>query len=260
MMPALKGGDILQLPTEGPNGRSFPIAPHQAMLRVNEQAVKVGTTKPTFLRRFPSPQDNSSYLFFSLDQELLEVDSGVPGLQLAPASQAADFPNLQVPDQVHDLKWVPPMDECLNIPVRFNKQLLNPQTLLPSRSLAGIVKLDRGLLETRDVHKGTDHESNTVPVPYKFRKINDGTLRFRRALADGFHARNIMVEGNATLSLKDHQGNQKKSWWVLTKIARPTSRACNWWRSRSLTKRWTGSWVSAALSTSKMLTKETSTS
>ena len=61
---------------------------------VNEQAVHSGdTSKPIFLRRFPSQQDSLSHPFFSLEQELLEIASGTEGSRSLPGpKQGASGP------------------------------------------------------------------------------------------------------------------------------------------------------------------------
>lgn len=223
VMPALKGGDHLQLPK---GGQEFSIAPHQALLMANAQAVRLreneGTTKPIRLQlRDPksAPNDEQSDLLFEINREVLEIGSGLKGLQVKSGTVAKETPNLQAPDQLHDIKWVPPINACLTTGVPLNRNLFDPNSLRPSSSLAGVVRLDRGVLETIGVHEGLNKAKQVAPVPYEFRRITSkGAPKgepevkppLRQALAKGFRLRVRVQEEEASLILTDHLGNETR--------------------------------------------------
>jgi hypothetical protein len=209
VMPALRKGELLKLEK---GKREFSIAPHQAVLLANARAVREeSTTKLVRLRiRDPrtEPDDKQSDLLFQLDREVVKIATGAPGLQVrSSAPPALEIPDVGNPDQLHDIKWVPPIDECNDGGVPFDRSLFDPEKLTPDKRLAAVVLLDRGRLETTDVHRG----SKNKPVPYEFRKTSpEGPLRFRQALSTEFRLR-VRVDGDeARLELTDHGGNKKQ--------------------------------------------------
>lgn len=205
VIPALEKGELLKK-----GGRQFSIAPHQAVLMAKARAVREGaTTKKARLRfRHPGtdPKDDQSDLLFPLNREVLEITSGTSGLRVRSTALVAEAPDINIPDQIHDIKWLPPIDKCADGGVPFDRRFVNPVKPLPTNRLAGVVRLDRGILETTDVHRGLQNK----PVLYEFRRgSNDGTLRFQQALANSFRLR-VRVDGfEARLNLTDRQGNVK---------------------------------------------------
>lgn len=205
VMPDLKAGKRLPLKEK----QSVSIAPHQAVLSVNAQAIRPGTTKDVRLR-FRDPKkaskDEQSELLFELNREVLKIGSGTQGLQVLSNNPLDDIP--KTPDQRKDLKWVPPIDKCHDEGVPFKSSLIDPVTLRPDGSLACVVRLDRGLLEVNDVYQGNDK----LPVHYEFRKASakQGDARLRQALAKGFRL-GVNVGGDtARLILTDHKGNDRQ--------------------------------------------------
>lgn len=205
VMPDLKKGEIIKK-----GNREFSIAPHQAALVVNARAVREGDTtkKPRLRFRNPGtePKDDQSSLLYPLNREVLEVASGNTGLHVRSTTQVANAPDVNIPDQLHDIKWLPPIDECDDGGVPLDRRFVNPVKPLPTNRLAGVARLDRGVLETADVHRGLGQQ----PVLYEFRKgSKTGPLRFEQALANTFRLR-IPVDGfEASLNLTDRQKNVK---------------------------------------------------
>lgn len=191
VIPSLATGETL---TKG--DRTFTIQPHQAVLMANALAVRNSTTKRARLRIEDSENGRSDALF-QLEHEALTIDSGTPGLLRS--NGATGTVPLQ-PHELHDMKWVPP------IHVSFDRSLLDPVTLQPEDALAGVVLLDRGTLETVDVHRklGTNE-----PVSFQFRR-GDGTPVWEQALANGFRLRVPVDQDEATLVLTDENGDPKR--------------------------------------------------
>jgi hypothetical protein len=210
VMPDLKAGKRLVLKDK----QSVSVAPHQALLLVNAQAIRPGTTKDVRLR-FRDPQktsdDKNSELLYELDRELLEIGSGAAQkLEVRSQNLPGEVP--EIPDQYHDIKWVPPIDKCHDDGVPLKKNLFDPQTLRPQGALACVVRLDRGKLEVNDVYQGQNEKKQLKPVHYEFRKAvpKPDSVRLRQALAKGFRLRVNVGDDSAQLLLTDHKGNPKK--------------------------------------------------
>lgn len=210
VMPALQGGDYLSK-----GNRNFTIAPHQAVLLANDQAVRTGkTTKPVRLQfRDPSSAPNGAHsdLLFQISREVVEINSGTPGLQVrSDVKDGAETPELDQPNQLQDIKWVPSIDKCRDAGVPFNRKLLDLKTLRPiDDSLAGVVRLDRGFLETSGIHLGSDDKGNVKAASYEFRQgSSKGKVRFRQPLAKGFQLRLEVPDETASLTFRDKLGNE----------------------------------------------------
>jgi hypothetical protein len=203
-MPALEKGRPIKR-----GNKSFSIPPHQAVMVMNVQAKKAGTTKRERLWFRDAAAENS---LFQLNREVLEIDpgthSGGPGLRVR-SNNPTDQDLAQNPDHQHDIKWVVPINDCHNNGVPFKSGLINPTTLRPSNSLAGVVRLDQGRLESREVFRGN---LAAQPSFYQFRKISSppGTFRFRQPLAKGFRLRVSVAGDTAGLTLTDNSGNRKR--------------------------------------------------
>jgi hypothetical protein len=229
VMPSLEKGETLEKGKTLEEKRHFAIRPHQAVLVTKARAVQPSSTKKARLRIWSSKQDgkqdeqdlsfqlnqkdlpeDESELLFQLDREILKIDSGNPGLKLRSSGTTKEVPDVKNPDELHDIRWVPPIDECAKGSVPFNKSYVDPDNLRPDERVAGVVLLDRGRLETTDVHR----KLNGDPVPYEFRKrpangADPDPEPHRQALATGFRLRVTVDKETASLVLKDHKGNPK---------------------------------------------------
>lgn len=197
VMPSLEGGETIEK-----GNRRFSIPPHQAVLLADARAVKPGSTKERFLE-LARPGDAHSRLLYRLDREVLEIASGKPGFSVRSGNFNKTLPDISIAGELHDIRWVPPLDECAQGPIPFDKGLLNQETLRPSDRLAGVVRLDRGVLETTDVHRDDDQK----PLPFEFRKAS-GTLLHQQALAKTFRLRVPVEQDEARLILTDSKGNE----------------------------------------------------
>ncbi|MEA2560538.1 MAG: hypothetical protein QOH06_2042 [Acidobacteriota bacterium] len=202
VMPALERGATIQKAD-----RRFSIPPHQAVLMADSRAVRPNSTKDARLQ-LTQPVGGQSDLLFQLDREILEIDSGAaPAFAVRSNGLLGELPNVGNPDELHDIKWVPAIDRCAVGGVPLHRDLLDQDTLRPSNSLAGVVRLDRGTLETTDVHR----DVNNHPVPYEFRRSsNAGDILFQQALARSFRLRVPVEQEQTMLTLTDSNGDRKQ--------------------------------------------------
>ncbi|MFL6199712.1 MAG: hypothetical protein ACJ76J_11075, partial [Thermoanaerobaculia bacterium] len=191
----LEGGEVVEK-----GDRRFTIPPHQAVLVVDARAVR-GSTKEHRLE-VTRPGDAHSHRLFQLDREVLEIGSGEPGFSVRSNGFTGPLPNISVPDELHDIRWVPPLDKCAQGPIPFDEHLLDLDTLRPLNRLAAVVRLDRGRLETTDVHRD-DHDQ---PLPFEFQSSSG---IHRQALARTFRLRVPVEQDEATLILTDADGNDR---------------------------------------------------
>ena len=199
VMPSLEGGETIEK-----GNRRFSIPPHQAVLLVDARAVKPGSTKERLLE-LSRPGDAHSRLLYRLNREVLEIASGKPGFSVRSSGFTKELPEVSIADELHDIRWVPPLDECAQGPIPLDRSLLNLETLRPSNRLAGVVRLDRGVLETTDVHRDDDKK----PLPFEFRKGSaTGEVLHRQALAKTFRLRVPVEQDQARLILTDSNGNE----------------------------------------------------
>ena len=203
VLPALRNGHYLEK-----GNRKFSIAPHQPVLVVDERAVRPAKSeeekKPRL--RFGDLRNGAKgdRLLFELDRELVEIQSGVKGLQVNEANLAKKAAP-QSPDELHDIKWVPPIDECVTGGLPFDRKLLGEDDR-PTDRLAGVVRLDRGLLEVTDVHRDTKKK----PALYDFQGPADKKPRFTQAIATSFRLRVPVDDDQAVLVFTDVDGEEKR--------------------------------------------------
>lgn len=197
VMPSLGGGEILEK-----GNRRFSIPPHQAVFLADARAVRPASTKERFLE-LTRPGDAHSHFLYRLNREVLEISSGTAGFSVRSGNFDKTLPDVDIADELHDIRWVPPLDKCAQGPVPFDKSLLNLETLRPSQRLAGVVRLDRGVLETTDVHRDDDAQA----LPFEFPKVNGGPPH-QQALAKTFRLRVPVDQDEARLILTDSHGNE----------------------------------------------------
>ena len=211
VLPALPKGEVLDFEDHQLSGPDtdpkISIAPHQAALVVNAQAVKGTPTKKARLQ-FRDPNkatDAESDLLFLLNREAVEIEVSTSPDPFEARSDALVgdpiVPAQNDPTQLHNLKWLPQIDRGfpdLQGGVPFNRKLFDPDTLIPTSSrLAAVVRLNQGTLETSEVYRNAE---DNLPVSYEFRRLS-GEKVFEQALASSFRLRVKVQDETAKLVL-----------------------------------------------------------